>query len=94
LDDSFVEMVGQTYYQNALRFVKIYSDDAEVNDLAFDRYEEEMAARHFRGFLGEAWRELAQASGEPVLASWNRIFYSMSDIYDGLREAVESDNAR
>ncbi len=94
LDDSFVEMVGETYYQNALRFVKIYSDDAEVNDLVFDRYEEELAARHFRGFLTEGWEELAQASGEPVLASWNRIFYSMSDIYSGLCQAVESDNAR
>ena len=38
LDDSVVDMILHSYYENALGFIKSYSDDAEVNNLVFDRY--------------------------------------------------------
>ena len=45
LDDSTVDMILHSYYENALTFIKSYSDDAEVNGLIFDRYQEELDAR-------------------------------------------------
>jgi glucosyl-3-phosphoglycerate synthase len=92
LDDNFVKAIQQTYYQNALRFVKLYADDAETNRLEFDRHEEEVSVRHFSSFLWEAWENSQIASGEALIPSWNRVIYTLPDIYSQLVEAVESDN--
>ncbi|GAB4230533.1 MAG: cell wall biogenesis glycosyltransferase [Acidobacteriota bacterium] len=93
LNSSFVDAICQTYYRNALRFVKLYSDDAEVNNLQFDRYQEELTVRHFRDFLWEAWHEVESDPSEMILPSWNRVIFSIPDIYDRIREAVEADTA-
>jgi glucosyl-3-phosphoglycerate synthase len=92
LDDSFVEMVSQTYYENSLRLIKCYSDDAEVNNLVFDRYQEELMARYFRKFLMESWNELKSGESDALIPSWNRVLYSVKEIYPRLKEAVEKDN--
>ncbi|MBI4620769.1 MAG: glycosyl transferase [Desulfobacterales bacterium] len=93
LDDAFVEMVRQTYYQNALKFIKQYSDDAEVNDLIFDRHEEELTALHFHDFLWTTWKEIKEKREDTQIPSWNRVLYSIPDIYVKLLKAVEADNA-
>ncbi len=93
LSDAFVDMIRQTYYQNALRFVKNYSDDAEVNNLAFDRYEEELTLRHFRDFLWTAWEQIKKHQEDTQIPSWNRVLYSIPDIYANLLDAVDADNA-
>ena len=93
LDDAFVDMMLHTYYQNVLKFIKQYSDDAEVNDLVYDRYQEELLARHFRGFLWTAWEQSKGPHEAKLIPSWNRVLYSLPDIYDNLLEAVEADNA-
>jgi glucosyl-3-phosphoglycerate synthase len=92
LDDAFVDMILHTYYENALRFIKSYSDDAEVNDLVYDRYQEEMTARHFRGFLWTAWEQSKGPHESTLIPSWNRVFYSLPEISNRLLEAVEADN--
>ncbi len=92
LDDAFVDMVLHTYYENALRFIKSYSDDAEVNDLFYDRYQEELTTRYFRGFLWTAWEESKGPHESTLIPSWNRVFYSLPKIYDQLLAAVEADN--
>jgi len=93
LDDAFVDMIGQTYFQNALAFVKSYSDDAEVNDLIFDRYQEELMARYFRDFIWTAWEQSKKQPEGTLIPSWNRVAYSFPDIYAHLLEAVGKDNA-
>lgn len=93
LDDAFVEMVRQTYYQNALKFIKQYSDDAEVNDLVFDRHEEELTAWYFHEFLWTTWKEIGEKREDTQIPSWNRVLYSIPDIYIKLLKAVEADNA-
>jgi glucosyl-3-phosphoglycerate synthase len=93
LDDAFVDMIQQSYYQNALAFVKSYSDDAEVNDLAFDRHEEELTVRYFRDFLWTAWEQSKEHPEGTLIPSWNRVLYSISDIYTQILEAVQADNA-
>jgi glucosyl-3-phosphoglycerate synthase len=92
LDESFVDMMIHTYYGNALKFIKSYSDDAEMNNLSFDRYEEEMTAQHFRGLLWTAWEQSRGPTEAPLIPSWNRVSYGIPDIYKHLLEAVESDN--
>jgi len=93
LDDSVVDMILHSYYENALAFIKSYSDDAEVNDLVFDRYQEEITVRHFRGFLWTAWEQIKGPHESTLIPSWNRVLYSIPGIYSQLLEAVEQDNS-
>jgi glucosyl-3-phosphoglycerate synthase len=93
LDDAFVDMILHTYYQNVLNFIRNYSDDAEVNNLVYDRYQEELMARHFRAFLWTAWEQSKGPHESTLIPSWNRVVYSLPDIYGRLLEAVEADNA-
>jgi glucosyl-3-phosphoglycerate synthase len=92
LDDAFVDMLLHTYYQNALRYIRRYSYDAEVNDLNYDLYQEEDTARYFRGFLWTAWEQSKGPHEATLIPSWNRISYSLPDIYRHLLDAVEADN--
>jgi glucosyl-3-phosphoglycerate synthase len=86
-------MIRQTYYQNTLSFIKNYSDDAEVNDLVYDRHQEELTARYFRDFLLTAWDQAKEHPEGTQIPSWNRVLYSFPDIYTQVLEAVEADNA-
>lgn len=92
LDDAFVDMMLHTYYDNALKFIKYYSDDAEMNNLILNRHEEELAVRHFRGVLWTAWEQSRGPREATLIPSWNRVTYSLPDIYTNLYEAVEKDN--
>ncbi len=93
LDDAFVDMLLHTYYDNALKFVKSFSDDAEVNELDFDRHEEELSARYFRGFLWTAWEQSKGPHESTLIPSWNRVVFSYPEIYARILSAVEADNA-
>lgn len=93
LDDSFVDMMLHTYYENAVKFIKSYSDDAETNALNYDRYEEETTVRYFRGFLWKAWESSRGPHEAPLIPSWNRVLYSLPEIYEDLVDAVEKDNS-
>jgi glucosyl-3-phosphoglycerate synthase len=88
----FVDMLQHTYYSTALGFVKSYSDDAESNDLVYDRHQEELTVRYFRDFITTAWEQAKEEKEGTQIPSWNRVIYSVPDIYDALLEAVERDN--
>jgi glucosyl-3-phosphoglycerate synthase len=92
LGDAIVDMILHTYYENALHFIKSYSDDAEVNDLVYDRYQEELQVQYFRGFLWTAWEQIKGPHEGTSIPSWNRVVYSVPDIYRKLLDAVEADN--
>ncbi len=92
LNDEIVDMILHTYYQNALLFIKIYSDDADVNNLIYNRYDEEISAQHFRGFLWHAWEQSKGPTESTVIPSWNRVLYSVPEIFTDLVQAVEDDN--
>jgi glucosyl-3-phosphoglycerate synthase len=93
LGDSVVHMICQTYYENALKFLKAYADDAQVNCLAYDRHEEELTVRYFRDFLWTAWDQCKEQRESPVIPSWNRVVFGLPEIYERLLGAVEADNA-
>jgi len=92
LDDAVIDMILHTYYQNALSFIKSYSDDAEVNNLVYNRYEEEQAANLFRAFLWTAWEQSKGPHESTQIPSWNRVLYSLPDIYEHLKHVVNQDN--
>ena len=92
LDDAFVDMLLHTYYQNAPSFIRCYSQDASVNDLVYDRYQEELTAWYFRGFLWTAWEQSKGPRESTMIPCWNLVVYSLPDICDRLLEAVEADN--
>ena len=93
MDDAVVDMLLHTYYQNALQFIRRYSYDAEVNHLEYDLYQEEALARNFRAFLWTAWEQSKGPHEARLIPSWNRVRYTMPDIYTHLMEAVDSDNS-
>ncbi len=93
LDDGFVDMLLHTYYNRSLDFIKRYSDDAELNGLAYDRYGEEQTVRYFRGFLWTAWEQIKGPHESTLIPSWNRVVFSIPEIHAQLLEAVEEDNA-
>jgi len=93
IDDAFIDMLQHTYYSTALTFVKSYSDDAESNDLVYDRHQEELTVRYFRDFIATAWDQARQEKEGTQIPSWNRVIYSVPDIYRDLLEAVDRDNA-
>ena len=93
LDDALVGMIKHSYIRNARRFIKSYSDDAEVNDLVYERHAEELTAEYFRDFIGAAWERCKSEENTTQIASWNRVLYSEPSLYDDLLAAVEEDNA-
>lgn len=92
LNDAFVDMLRHTYHQSALRFIKTYSDDAELNGLAYDRHDEELTAGHFRDFLRSAWEQYKKRPTTESLPSWNRICFSVPEIYARLDDVITADN--
>ncbi len=94
LDDAFVDMVLHTYYQTAIKYIRKYSYDADVNGLTFNLYEEESAASYFRGFLWDAWMQSKGPQEAKLIPSWNRVAYVFPEIYDRLWAAVEQDNTQ
>jgi len=93
LNDAFVDMIRRTYYRNGMRFIKRYSDDAEANGLCYDRFQEEMTLRHFRDFFWSAWEQNKDRTEGTLIPAWNRVLFSVPDIYSCLVEAVEADNS-
>jgi len=94
LDDAFVDMILHSYYQTALKYVRRYSYDADVNTLSFDLYGEESAVSYFHGFLWDAWEQSKGPQEAKLIPSWNRVAYSFPEIYERLLHAVEQDNGR
>jgi glucosyl-3-phosphoglycerate synthase len=92
LDDAFVDMILHSYYQTAIKYIRKYSYDADVNALAFDLHQEETAAGHFRGFLWDAWEQSRGPQEAKLIPSWNRVAYTFPEIYERLLGAVEQDN--
>lgn len=68
--------------------------DAMINDLSFDRHEEETAVETFAHALKLAADEFfADPLGIPLIPNWNRVSAALPGFLGALEEAVEADNA-
>jgi hypothetical protein len=91
LNDALLKTICQSYYQTALRYVKIYSDDAAINELNYDRNLEEQTVRHFRDFIWTAWEQCQEQQDGAQIPSWNRVMFCLPEAGPRLVKAVHED---
>ena len=91
-ESGFLNTLIAAYVRTAQDSIARYSDDAELNGLAFDRHEEEVAVETFSGALRAAGLDFVRdPMGSPQIPNWSRVISAMPDFLDDLRTAVEED---
>ncbi|GIW46553.1 MAG: glycosyl transferase [Deltaproteobacteria bacterium] len=92
--DGFFNTLISTYLRTAQDTIKVYSDDASINSLFFDRHEEGLAVETFvKGIKIASKNFLDDPLGAPLIPNWSRVTSAIPNFLDLLREAVEEDNA-
>lgn len=92
--DGFFNTLISTYLRTAQDTIKVYSDDASINSLFFDRHEEGLAVETFvKGIKIASKHFLDDPLGAPLIPNWSRVTSAIPNFLDLLREAVEEDNA-
>jgi glucosyl-3-phosphoglycerate synthase len=91
-ESGFLNTLISAYVRTAQDSIARYSDDAQLNGLAFDRHEEEVAVEVFAGALLAAGLDFVRdPMGSPQIPNWSRVISAMPDFLDELRTAVEAD---
>jgi glucosyl-3-phosphoglycerate synthase len=92
--DGFFNTLISTYLRTAQDTIKVYSDDASINSLFFDRHEDGLAVETFvKGIRIASKHFLDDPLGAPLIPNWSRVTSAIPNFLDLLREAVEEDNA-
>lgn len=93
LDSGLFDSLQSAYLRKAEDTIRFYSADADINGLAFDRHQEELAVATFVKSIRTAAREyMADPLGGALIPNWNRVESALPDFLDDFREAVECDN--
>jgi glucosyl-3-phosphoglycerate synthase len=93
LDSGLFDTLLSAYLRKAEDTIRFYHADAEINGLAFDRHQEELAVATFvRGIRTAAREYMDDPLGEPLIPNWNRVESALPEFLDEMRVAVESDN--
>jgi glucosyl-3-phosphoglycerate synthase len=72
--------------------IKSYHDVAMINNLPFDRCQEDLAVRAFaQGLRIGGSSFLEDPLGRPEIPNWNRVTSAIPQFLELLRETVESD---
>ena len=92
----FTEGLFQTllvqYIRTAQDTITRYHADAAINDLLFDRHDEETMVAVFSEALRTAYqRFLEDPLGAPLIPNWNRIAAAIPEFLEQLRVAVDED---
>ncbi len=91
-ESGFLNTLIAAYVRTAQDSIARYSDDAQLNGLAFDRHEEEVAVEVFAGALRAAGLDFVRdPMGSPQIPNWSRVISAMPDFLDELRTAVDAD---
>jgi glucosyl-3-phosphoglycerate synthase len=94
IDAGTVQTLLSAYVRTAEDTITRYHADAMINNLIFDRHEEETAVETFAQAIKHAAAEFfADPLGTPLIPNWNRISSALPGFLGALREAVEADNA-
>lgn len=95
LDSGLFDTLLSTYLRKAEDTIRFYHADAEINGLAFDRHQEELAVATFvRGIRTAARDFMEDPLGEPLIPNWNRVESALPEFFDELRETVDRDQSR
>ncbi len=93
LDSGLFDALLSAYLRKAEDTIRFYGADADINGLAFDRHQEELAVTTFVKGIRTAAREyMADPLGGPLIPNWNRVESALPEFLDEFREAVERDN--
>jgi glucosyl-3-phosphoglycerate synthase len=89
--EGVVETLQAAYLGTARDMIKRYSDDALINDLPYDRHEEDLAVRTFaQGLRIGATSFMEEPLEHPEMPNWNRVTSVMPRFPAMLKEIVES----
>ncbi|HXE91154.1 MAG TPA: hypothetical protein VNK82_09345 [Terriglobales bacterium] len=92
-DTGHMQTLQVRYVRKAEDSITRYHADAMINDLVFDRHEEETAVETFAQALKVAADEyFADPLGAPLIPNWNRITSALPGFLGALSEAVDADN--
>ncbi|MFZ9931852.1 MAG: glycosyl transferase [Chthoniobacterales bacterium] len=93
MDSGLFDTLLSAYLRKAEDTISFYHADAEINGLAFDRHQEELAVATFvRGIRTAARQFMENPLGEPLIPNWNRVESALPEFLEELRTAVEEDN--
>jgi glucosyl-3-phosphoglycerate synthase len=94
MDSGLFDTLLSAYLRKAEDTIRFYHADAEINGLAFDRHQEELAVATFvRGIRTAARQFMENPLGEPLIPNWNRVESALPEFLEELRTTVETDNA-
>ncbi|WP_323020136.1 glycosyl transferase [Pararhodobacter sp.] len=81
-----------TYYRRALDMLEVYSNDAQMNGLAFDRPAEERSIQLFAENIIQAGQVFLENPQElPFIPNWNLVNAAEHDFLTDFRAAVAAD---
>ena len=93
MDSGLFDTLLSAYLRKAEDTIRFYHADAEINGLAFDRHQEELAVATFvRGIRTAARQFMENPLGEPLIPNWNRVESALPEFLEEMRTAVEEDN--
>ena len=91
--NTFIKTILTTYLRTAQDTVMKFSDDAAINNLAFDAHQESLAVKTFsEGLRLGANSFMEDPLGRPEIPNWNRVCSAIPDFFKILQNAVEEDN--
>ena len=92
--DRIIDTLLMIYLGIAQDMVRKYHDDAMINNISFDRYQEDLAVKTFaRGLQIGGSAFLQNPLDVPEIPNWNRVTSALPDFPSMLKEAVESDES-
>lgn len=93
MDSGLFDTLLSAYLRKAEDTIRFYHADAEINGLAFDRHQEEMAVTTFvRGIRTAAQQFMEDPLGKPLIPNWNRVESAHPEFLEEMKKAVEMDN--
>ena len=88
-----VDTLQAAYQEIAQEMIERYRHSAAINNLPFDRRQEDLAVSTFaRGLRLSGISYLEEPLGQAALPSWNQVTSALPDFPAMLLEAVESDS--
>ena len=91
--NTFIKTILTTYLRTAQDTVMKFSDDAAINNLAFDARQESLAVKTFsEGLRLGANSFMEDPLGRPEIPNWNRVCSAIPDFFKILQNTVEEDN--
>lgn len=89
-----IRTIKATYYRIALDFVEVFSADAAINGLQYDRHPEEQAVELFASNIVAAGAHFVENPMDtPFIPAWSRVISAVPGILEELLAAVEQDRS-